>query len=382
MTMKGTLAWIIFGLAALTCLLWIGFGVRDDLREDDVFHNIIQERIDIAESSEDTLHIGAAGDWDRHQEVLHGIQLAADEINATGGILGRTIVVDPQDDQGTVEGALTVAQSFASRPEIGIVVGHTGLSLTAAVAQNYEFYGLLCITPNTASNNSSKNRFSLIFENGISPQQTGGAILKLAKEKQWKRLGLIYAKSTNAMHQARRFESMANRHEINIPLSFAYEGRGSGVAEHMERWKRELDLDAMILTVDAADIIPLVSACRVIGINCPFVIVSEPPASLTAKKTEGLNTLYFIDPLIDAAAHDALAPKTQARFNHGPTIDLLLGYDSLIVLKQAIIKADSFVPARVAEALRNAPIDESMSGTLRFDKHGSAIKRPPHFTEY
>jgi len=380
--MKGLLAWIIFGLAALTCLFWIGFGVRDDLREDDVFHDIIQERIALAESSGTEVHIGVAGDWKHQDAILQGIELAAEEINADGGILGRKVVLAVEDDLGTVNGALTTAQSLASRPEIAFVIGHTRLGLNAAVAQNYEFYGLLCMTPNTVDTHSTESRFSLLFENGMPPQQISGAILNLAKEKQWTRLGLLYAKSDNAMRQARRFESMSNKHEIQIPLSFSYQGRGSGIAKHMEHWKRELDLDAVVLTVDEADITPLVSACRVIGIECPFVVVGEPPATMKAAKSEELGTIYFLESVIKTPAQTDLAKRLRDRFGHALSVDVLLGYDSLHILNQAIVKADSFVPDHVAKALRDAPIGNSISGTLRFDRHGTAIKRPPSFHRY
>ena len=338
--MKGLLAWIIFGLAALTCLFWIGCGMRDDLREDDVFRNIIQERINLAQSSGDEVHIGVAGDWKHQNDILQGIELAAEEINADGGILGRKVVLTVEDDQGTVNGALTVAQSLASRPEITFVIGHTRLGLNAAVAQNYEFYGILCITPNTVDTHSTESHFSLLFENGMPPQQISGAILNIAKENKWTRLGLIYAKSDNAMSQARRFESMANKQEIKIPLSFAYQGRGSGIAQHMEHWKRELDLDAVVLTVDDADEIPLISACGVIGIECPFIVTGEPPATLKPTASEELGTMYFIEPVIYTTMTKEVNGRFQNLFGQTPPINALLGYDSLHILDQAIRKAD------------------------------------------
>ena len=59
-----------------------------------------------------------------------------------------------------------------------------------------------------------------------------------------------------------------------------------------------------------------------------------------------------------------------------------MGHDSLYILNQAMVKSNSFVPIEVAEALKDAPIANSMSGTLRFDKYGTAIKRPPVFRRY
>lgn len=374
--MKGLLAWIIFGLSAVACLLWIGFGVQDDLREDGVFHDIISERLDIAESAKGDIHIGVSGDWKNHKPILQGVELAAEIINDQGGLLGRQIVLDARDDQGTVAGALGVAQAFATKPEIGFVIGHTSLNLNNSVAQNYEFYGLMRLSPNTAGSNTAD--FSLLFENGMPPEQTSGAILTIAKEKGWNRIGLIYAKSDHALRHARRFESMANKHDIKVPLSFGYEGRGSGISKHMEHWKRELDLDAMVLAVHPSDIASLIGASRALGINCPFIVLDEQPA-MSAQMAATLGTVYWIASPKRNPAHNNLDRKFEARFKTPMTAEGMLGYDAMNILAGAIKKANSFVPANVAQILTDAQVDDSLSGTLRFDQKGSAIKRPPIF---
>ena len=374
--MKGLLAWIIFALAAASCLLWIGLGVRDDLREDDVFHDVIRERGDLARATGGEVHVGVAGDWAEHGDVLRGVELAAVEINEGGGILGRKVVLVPHDDHGTVEGALAVAQEFASRPEISFVIGHTHLPLNGSVAQNYEFYGVLVMSPNTSGLGTTANAFSLIFEDGMPPAQTSGAIIALAKEEGWKRVGLIYAKSDHATRQAREFESMANKHEIQVVLSFGYEGRGSGVALHMERWKRELDLDAIVLAVHEQNVIPLISACRVVGLDCPFVVSGERPGGIGGGVE--LGDVYFLETIRNGQGYERFATRFKDRFGHAPTSDGVLGYDALRLYGAAVREAGTFVPAEVAAALEG-DVDDSLSGTLRFDGHGSAVKRPPLF---
>lgn len=375
--MKEYLAWIIFTFAAVSCLFWIGFGVRDDLREDDVFHNIVEERLELAKAPGDTIIIGMAGDFTTHKSLLLGAQLAAQEINANGGILGKKVTLEVGDDQGTIEDSLTVAQKFASNPKIGFVIGHTNLGLSNGVAQNYEFYGVLRLSPNTSD--STKTGFSLLFENGIKPRQIGESVLSIAAKNNWHKLGIIYSKNKQAMQQARQFESMANKQNINVPLAFAFEGRGSGISTHMVKWKRELALDAMVLSIDQADIPAIISACRAVGINCPFILL-EGQTRLSPDRKDDFGTVYSMTPPRTDAAYIRLAVHFQKTFNLPLTMDAILGFDALHILAQAITKADSFVPSEVAETLKNSPLKNSISGTTQFDAHGAAIRNPPKFS--
>ncbi len=180
------------------------------------------------------------------------------------------------------------------------------------------------------------------------------------------------------MRQARRFESMANKHEIQIPLSYGYEGYGSGISMQMERWKRELDLDAMVLAVHETEVVDLVSGCRGFEIDCPFIVVGERPSAITPEKTEELGEMYFLESARSDELYTNFSKRFQNRF-HAPPSRCPVGYGSLYLLAQAIKKANSFVPARVAAVLKDSPVDDSLSGTVGFDPQGTAIKHPPRF---
>jgi len=378
--MKGLGAWIVFGLSALACLIWIGGGVRDDLREDHVFHRVLEDRLDMAAASGRDLRIGVAGDWAAHSDILRGAELAAARLNGEGGVLGRKVVLAPRDDHGTEEGAVEAAQAFASDPEIPFVVAHTSLSLLAGVAQNYAFYGVLALSPNTAGMGYSTNAFPLIFGNAMNPAEVSRAALDLALRKGWKRVGLIYGAGGQGARQAREFESLADKRHLRVALSFGFEGKGSGVAAHMARWERELDLDAVFLAVSRADELPLISACRAVGIACPFVVIGERPEGITPAARPFYGILYY--PEQDRpAGYEAFARGYEERFHRPPGRDALLGCDAVLLLARAAERAGTCLPEKVAEALREG-VPGSLSGTLRFDARGGAVKRLPRFVEF
>jgi branched-chain amino acid transport system substrate-binding protein len=61
---------------------------------------------------------------DYGNEMLRGIQLYVDQINATGGVKGSIIKLLVFDDKGTKKGADKVATSIVKNKKIRFVLGH------------------------------------------------------------------------------------------------------------------------------------------------------------------------------------------------------------------------------------------------------------------
>ena len=83
--------------------------------------------------------------------ILQGVQMAVDEVNAAGGIDGKEVVIDAQDDQGEPNQAANVANMFVSDPDIVCVIGNLKSSCTLAAAPIYEDAGLVTLSPDSSS---------------------------------------------------------------------------------------------------------------------------------------------------------------------------------------------------------------------------------------
>ncbi len=82
--------------------------------------------------------VGAAGPWQEGygKQNLLGIRLAADEINAAGGIRGHQFRVIERDD-GAGPGAARVAEEFAHNRAVSAVIGHVNSGGMLAAARVY-----------------------------------------------------------------------------------------------------------------------------------------------------------------------------------------------------------------------------------------------------
>ena len=67
-------------------------------------------------------------------DVKDGFKLAVDEINATGGVLGKQLVFVTRDDKNEVEPALRAARELITRENVDILAGTTRSAVSYAVS--------------------------------------------------------------------------------------------------------------------------------------------------------------------------------------------------------------------------------------------------------
>lgn len=85
------------------------------------------------------------------QMILKGIQYAVKLTNDAGGINGKELVLDVQDDQGEPNQAATIANKFVADPTILAVIGNLKSSCTLAAAPIFNEGGLVTLSPDSSS---------------------------------------------------------------------------------------------------------------------------------------------------------------------------------------------------------------------------------------
>ena len=83
--------------------------------------------------------------------IKRGAQLRAKEINAAGGINGKTLTLIFEDDTGKDREASLVAERIASNPAILAVVGHFNSSCSLAGKPIYKRRGIVALSPGSTN---------------------------------------------------------------------------------------------------------------------------------------------------------------------------------------------------------------------------------------
>lgn len=93
-------------------------------------------QVPVAAQTGQPVRIGVIGPFsgpssDFGNPMLHGVQLAVDEINAVGGYLGRPLELVVKDDQGNPDAGLKASQEVANTPGVIATIGFCNTGVAA-----------------------------------------------------------------------------------------------------------------------------------------------------------------------------------------------------------------------------------------------------------
>lgn len=85
------------------------------------------------------------------KDQQRGIQLAVADINAAGGVLGKKLVVDIEDSQGTAPAAIQAAQKLVSVTKVPVVIGEFSSGNTIPMQQYLQKQHIVGLNPGSSS---------------------------------------------------------------------------------------------------------------------------------------------------------------------------------------------------------------------------------------
>jgi len=114
------------------------------------------------------IHIGIGGPLTTGSasfgiEMRQAVQLAVDERNAAGGILGAKILADAVDDAADNQKGEAAARHFCDDPADLAVVGHVNSGVTIAASTIYDGCGLVMITAMASSPGVTERGLTHVF---------------------------------------------------------------------------------------------------------------------------------------------------------------------------------------------------------------------------
>ena len=140
------------------------------------------------------------------EEMLRGVQLCLDEINASGGIQGRRVEVLSFDDQDDPEQARKKAREIAKNRKILMVLGHLSGSASLAGGEVYKEFGIPAIS-GSAQDDALTDGNEWFFQTTLSERAQTRFLAYYAREiLQQQRMAVLSSASEMSQGAAPTFE--------------------------------------------------------------------------------------------------------------------------------------------------------------------------------
>jgi branched-chain amino acid transport system substrate-binding protein len=311
-------------------------------------------------------------------QLKNGTELAVQDINAAGGILGRKIVLNYGDDVSDPKQGVSVANKFAG-DGVKFVVGHFNSGVTMPASDVYQQNGIVAVTPSATNPRITERGLWNIFRtSGRDDQQGAIAAQYILSKYRGRKIAIVHDKTTYGQGLADETKKHLNGGGMREVL---YEGVNLG----------DKNFSALVSKIKAgnADLVYwgglhmegglIVRQMREQGVRAVLMsgdgITSDEFASVGGPGVEGTLMTFAPDPRRRAEAKRVVERFRAMKFE--PEAYTLYSYAAVEILKQAAEAAQSLEPRKVAEVMRSGRKFKTVIGDIGYDRKGD-ITRPDY----
>lgn len=324
----------------------------------------------------DTIKIGLAAvqsgsDAQIGLTMLQGSQIAVDEWNAKGGVLGKQIETISLDDEGNAQKANTVAHTLVDDGVVA-VLGHLNSNCTIPASTVYNDGKVLQITPGSTNPKYTERGLPYAFRICGRDDQQGPIagtymhdVLKLNK------IAILHNKTAYGEGLAAEVKKTFEKLGGTVTMF-----QGIGVDEN------DFRANLSVIKGSGAEGFfwggmygqggPLCVQMRQAGLNIPFVS-GDGCFDQTFIDTVGGNAanvyLSFGKDYHKIPAAQPFLEKYKAKYGHEEGAYSVYGYDAANVLLTAIAQAQTTDADKVAAVMKSRPFD-TILGKVEFDEKG------------
>ncbi len=310
-------------------------------------------------------------------QSLRGAQLARDQINADGGIRGRTLELVVVSDSASAQRAVPVADAFYGDVSVVAVIGHSTSGATLAAATIYN-RGLPAVSP-TATSPEVSDAGEWIFRIASSDAANSAWLARFALRELGTRAAILYANEPYGRGLREGFGKAL--------LS----GGGMLLEEYPYIEGQTQDFEAYLLGIQAGqpDLIfiagldasagLIIRQARDLGIRAP-IIGGDGLLGLAGRDPvyDGTYVGLLYHPDAPGPAGRQFVEAYRSAYGELPDHFAALTYDAVMLVAQAAREVGfdrAKIRAYLEEVGRGGAGFQGVSGLIAFDQNGDPLKK-------
>jgi branched-chain amino acid transport system substrate-binding protein len=304
------------------------------------------------------------------RQMKNGAEMAVKDLNAAGGVLGKKLTLDIEDDACDPKQARSVAEKIGSS-KIPFVAGHYCSSSSIPASEAYADANVLQITP--ASTNplfTERKLWNVARVCGRDDQQGLVAAAYIVKNYKGKNVAILNDKTTYGKGLADETKKALNKAGFTEKMFESYNKGDKDFNAIVSRLKAE-NIDLVFVGGYHQEAGLIVRQMRDQGLKTVLMagdsLADKEFASITGPAGEGTLFTFGPDPRNKPTAK-AIVEKFKAQ-NIDPEGYTLYTYAAMQVWSKAAAKAGTTDPKKVMDAIKAGSWD-TVIGTIEIDAKG------------
>ena len=294
-----------------------------------------------------------------------GWQLALDEINASGGLLGQKVEVISREDGGTPGDAVRVAEELLAREKVNLIMGtfasNVGLAVSNLAAQRKVlFVAAEPLTDKIVWENGNRYTFRVRPSTYMQTAMLIPDAVKLKKQR-W---AIVYPNYEYGQSATRWFKELMTRAQPGVQfVGEQAPALGKIDAGAVAQALADAKPDAIFSSLFGADLQKFVREGNLRGLfknTVVFNLLAGEPEYLDPLKDETPEGWYVTGypwNEINTPAHRKFRDAYQKKWNDYPRLGSIVGYSTMQTVANAVRKAKSAETEKLIEALRGMEME-------------------------
>jgi branched-chain amino acid transport system substrate-binding protein len=333
----------------------------------------IAQPIVIGVSTAQTGPASVAAEWE-----LWGANLAVEEINAAGGVLGRKLELLVMDNKCNPSEAVNVANKLVEAKVVAIEGAHcSSVHLaTMKIVADAKIPMITGIASNpqiTELAGPGRNEYAFRISPGDTAMMDALGIY-LGQKKLFKTVSIVGEDTDFGRGGADAFKAVAGKAGITIASTDFYPQATPDFTSLLTRLQQRRP-DAVALFQIGGDAVNFLRQAMQLGVHIPYTGRVElgglNTPIIAAGGMENSISAWVYNATVDDPQNKAFVAKIEAAHKSQPYLQTWAGYQSIRIIGQAVKEANSTEGPKVMEAMRKVKIDNLMGKTVGFDDHNS-----------
>ena len=317
-----------------------------------------------------------ASEWERW-----GIDLAVEEINGAGGVLGRKIETIILDNKCNPSEAVNVANKLVEAKVVAIIGSHCSSAHLAAMpiikeAKVPMITGIASNPQITDQSGVGGNDWAFrINPSDKAMMDALGAYL--GDKKIFKTVAIVGEDTDFGRGGAAAFQAVAEKAGINIISSDFHPQNVPDYTSILTRLQQRHP-DAIATFQLGGDSLNFLRNAMQMGVRIPYTgrveLGGRNLQIIEAGGMEGSISAWTYSHEIGAPQNQAFVAKIKAKYNSVPYLQTWGSYDCMRIIAQAIVLAGDVDPTKVRDAIKGLKFTTVFGKEVTFDEHNQAGK--------